>query len=114
MGLDMRACRRECANGKDATENDGHQTRGGVSGTGFFFAKFYCDERLLRTYLHGTQRYEVIYRTDEDALTREIVALASEYGRYGYPWQVSSTALVFLSTAPAAGRHAARKSDSPR
>jgi putative transposase len=26
----------------------------------------------------------VIYRTDEDALTREIVALASEYGRYGY------------------------------
>jgi hypothetical protein len=25
----------------------------------------------------------VIYRTDEDALTREIVALASEYGRYG-------------------------------
>jgi putative transposase len=26
----------------------------------------------------------VIYRTDEDALTREIVALGSEYGRYGY------------------------------
>ena len=26
----------------------------------------------------------MIYRTDEDALTREIVALASEYGRYGY------------------------------
>jgi putative transposase len=26
----------------------------------------------------------VKYRTDEDALTREIVALASEYGRYGY------------------------------
>jgi transposase InsO family protein len=26
----------------------------------------------------------VFYRTDEDALTREIVALASEYGRYGY------------------------------
>jgi len=25
----------------------------------------------------------VFYRTDEDALTREIVALASEYGRYG-------------------------------
>jgi putative transposase len=31
-----------------------------------------------------TQRYEVLYRTDEDALAREIVALASEYGRYGY------------------------------
>jgi transposase InsO family protein len=26
----------------------------------------------------------VLYQTDEDALTREIVALASEYGRYGY------------------------------
>jgi putative transposase len=26
----------------------------------------------------------VLYRTDEDALTREIVTLASEYGRYGY------------------------------
>jgi transposase InsO family protein len=26
----------------------------------------------------------VIYRTDEDALTRGIVTLASEYGRYGY------------------------------
>ena len=25
-----------------------------------------------------------MYRTDEYALTREIVALASEYGRYGY------------------------------
>jgi putative transposase len=32
----------------------------------------------------GTQRYEVIYRSDEDALTREILTLASEYGRYGY------------------------------
>jgi putative transposase len=32
----------------------------------------------------GTQRYEGIYRTDEDALTREVVALAGEYGRYGY------------------------------
>ena len=26
----------------------------------------------------------MLYRTDEDALTREIVTLASEYGRYGY------------------------------
>ena len=32
----------------------------------------------------GTQRYEVIYRSDEDALTRAIIELASEYGRYGY------------------------------
>jgi len=32
----------------------------------------------------GTQRYQPVYRTDEDALTRNIIALASEYGRYGY------------------------------
>ena len=32
----------------------------------------------------GTQRYSVIVRTDEDALTRAIVELASQYGRYGY------------------------------
>ena len=32
----------------------------------------------------GTQRYIPTVRDDEDALTRAIVALASEYGRYGY------------------------------
>ena len=32
----------------------------------------------------GTQRYQPTHRTDEDALTRDIIALASEYGRYGY------------------------------
>jgi putative transposase len=32
----------------------------------------------------GTQRYLPIQRTDEDALTRMILTLASEYGRYGY------------------------------
>ena len=31
-----------------------------------------------------TQRYAAIPRIDEDALTETIVALASEYGRYGY------------------------------
>jgi putative transposase len=39
--------------------------------------------RLLGQW-RGTQRYEGIYRTDEDALTRAIIALASECGRYGY------------------------------
>jgi hypothetical protein len=39
--------------------------------------------RLLGQW-RGTQRYEVIRRTDEDALTRAIIELASEYGRYGY------------------------------
>ncbi|MDO8978179.1 MAG: IS3 family transposase [Bradyrhizobiaceae bacterium PARB1] len=32
----------------------------------------------------GTQRYSTIVRADEDALTRAIVSLASQYGRYGY------------------------------
>lgn len=32
----------------------------------------------------GTQRYEPMQRTDEDALTRAIITLASQYGRYGY------------------------------
>jgi putative transposase len=31
-----------------------------------------------------TQRYAAIQRIDEDALTEAIIALASEYGRYGY------------------------------
>jgi len=32
----------------------------------------------------GTQRYSTIVRADEDALTQAIIALASQYGRYGY------------------------------
>ena len=32
----------------------------------------------------GTQRYTVIARADEDGLTQAIVALAAQYGRYGY------------------------------
>jgi transposase InsO family protein len=32
----------------------------------------------------GTQRYTLIVRADEDALTQAIIALASQYGRYGY------------------------------
>src|ERR1700733_8222369 len=32
----------------------------------------------------GTQRYRVIRREDEDALTQAIVQLAKQYGRYGY------------------------------
>ena len=54
--------------------------------------------RLLGQW-RGTQRYEPLQRIDEEALTRAIIALASEYGRYGYRritvkvreagWQVS-------------------------
>ena len=32
----------------------------------------------------GTQRYAAILRSDEDALTRAIITMASQYGRYGY------------------------------
>ena len=32
----------------------------------------------------GTQRYRPLRRTEEDALTRAIIALATKYGRYGY------------------------------
>ena len=32
----------------------------------------------------GTQRFQPTERNDEDALTKAIIALASEYGRYGY------------------------------
>jgi len=32
----------------------------------------------------GTQRYATIVRADEDVLTRAIISLASQYGRYGY------------------------------
>jgi putative transposase len=32
----------------------------------------------------GTQRYQPTQREDEDALTRAMVELASQYGRYGY------------------------------
>ena len=39
--------------------------------------------RLLGQW-RGTQRYEPLRRIDEEALTRAIIALASEYGRYGY------------------------------
>ena len=39
--------------------------------------------RLLGQW-RGTQRYEPMVRTDENALTRSIIALATKYGRYGY------------------------------
>jgi len=32
----------------------------------------------------GTQRYQATQREDEDALTRAVVELAGQYGRYGY------------------------------
>ena len=39
--------------------------------------------RILKQW-RGTQRYRPEHHTDEDALTRDIIALASEYGRHGY------------------------------
>ena len=39
--------------------------------------------RLLGQW-RGTQRYEPMQRADENELTAAVIALASEYGRYGY------------------------------
>ena len=39
--------------------------------------------RLLNQ-LRGTQRYQPTQRDNEDELTKAIIALASQYGRYGY------------------------------
>ena len=73
--------------------------------------------RMLKQW-RGTQRYLPMHRTDEDALTRNIIALASEYGHYGYrritalsqarDWQVGKDRVqrtnrrtgVFWSCAP--------------
>jgi len=56
----------------------------------------------------GTQRYQPTQRDDEDALTRAIIALASQYGRYGYRritiklqemgWNVSKDRVERIST----------------
>ena len=39
--------------------------------------------RLLGQW-RGTQRYEPMDRPDEDELTRAVIELATQYGRYGY------------------------------
>ena len=55
--------------------------------------------RLLGQW-RGTQRYEPLQRIDEEALTRAIVALASEYGRYGYAWEHSEFAKPASGQSP--------------
>jgi putative transposase len=59
--------------------------------------------RLLGQW-RGSQRYTPIQRSDEDALTRAIVALAGQYGRYGYR---RITALVARRVAGGHGSGAA-------
>ena len=49
--------------------------------------KYHLSERTACRIIRqprGTQRYVPTLKPDEDALTRNIVYLASEYGRYGY------------------------------
>lgn len=49
--------------------------------------RFQVSERVACRVLgqsRSVQRYAPIVRSDEDALTREIVSLAGQYGRYGY------------------------------
>jgi transposase InsO family protein len=45
---------------------------------------FWCQAIRLARLKAERQRYQLIQREDEDALTRAIVEFASEYGRYGY------------------------------
>jgi transposase InsO family protein len=50
-------------------------------------AKYAVSERQACRLLgqgRGTQRYKPLVRIDEDALTQDVIRLASEYGRYGY------------------------------
>ena len=50
--------------------------------------KFSVSERFACRVLgqhRSTQRKVPRERPDEDALTADIIALASQYGRYGYP-----------------------------
>ena len=58
--------------------------------------------RVLKQW-RGTQRYVPLVRADENALTRDIIAPASEYGRFGYR---RITALLQARGWPV-GRHAA-------
>ncbi len=49
--------------------------------------RFEVSERKARRVVgqsRAVQRYVATVRADEDALTQAIVALAAEYGRYGY------------------------------
>ena len=48
----------------------------------------------------GTQRYEPMRRADEDRLTAAVVALASEYGRYGYKKIAAIAATIRMASRP--------------
>lgn len=52
----------------------------------------------------GTQRYQPTARADEERLTEAIVALASEYGRYGY-----RRSTILIESGPKVGAHWAKK-----
>lgn len=47
----------------------------------------------------STQRHRVILRDDEAALTRDIVELASSYGRYGYRRITAMPRVAFMIDA---------------
>jgi hypothetical protein len=61
-------------------------------------AKYGVSERRACGLLHqwrGTQRYVPLRRGDEDQLTTAIIALAGQYGRYGYRRWLSSLAFGY-------------------
>ncbi len=40
----------------------------------------------------GTQQYRITQRDDEDLLTKAMIEMASQYGRYGYRWMTVADA----------------------
>ena len=54
----------------------------------------------------GTQRYHPTQRDDEDSLTRAIIELASQYGRYGYRRITALLQAGRLAGGPATGSSA--------
>ncbi len=53
-------------------------------GAGARAVRFVGTAGRLRGQGRGTQRYTPMLRSDEEGLTRAIITLASQYGRYGY------------------------------
>lgn len=61
----------------------------------------------------GTQRYQTAVRNDEDAFTKATIALASDYGRYGYcrvTWLLQAAGWRVVKIGWSASQAAVKKS----
>ena len=69
---------------KDEVKEKIHGVKGGVKGAGAGTdEQSRLGNRLLGQW-RGTQRYDSIQRAGEKELTAPVIALGSQYGRYGY------------------------------